>query len=149
MFAYEIPVTIKDNIDLVNKYVKHMEDTADLYKEIQNYVFNKTKKTEIANQSARYVLPMSTHTAFVIGFDVEALIHLCNIRLCSRAENVAQEFARKCRDEVLLIIPELKPYLVPNCQYLMWCPEGKKSCGAYPTREELKEKIDGSKDCNN
>ena len=86
-FAYEIPATIKDNTSLVNKYVSHMDDTAILYKEIQEYVLSKTNKTEIANQSARYVLPMSTHTSFVIGFDLEALIHLCNIRLCSRAED--------------------------------------------------------------
>ena len=138
-FAYEVPATIKDNPTLMKKYDLHMSATAELYKEIQAYVQKKTNKIEIANQSARYVLPMSTHTAFVIGFDLEALIHLCNIRLCSRAEDFSQEFARQCRDEALKVLPELKPYLVPNCEALMYCPDGEKCCGRYPTKEVVQE----------
>ena len=38
------------------------------------------------------------------------------------------------------VLPELKDALVPNCQYLLWCPESK-GCGAYPTKEKLKERI--------
>ena len=45
------------------------------------------------------------------------------------------------RDEIVEIIPELKTRLVPNCQYYLWCPEGKKSCGAYPTKKQLQEII--------
>ena len=47
------------------------------------------------------------------------------------------------------ILPELESRLVPNCQAYLWCPEGKKSCGAYPTKKELKELIENArrKDC--
>ena len=38
---------------------------------------------------------------------------------------------------VLEILPGLKDDLVPNCKYLLWCPEGKRGCGMYPTKEEL------------
>ena len=30
-----------------------------------------------------------------------------------------------------------KDKLVPNCKKLMYCPEGKKSCGAVLTKEEM------------
>lgn len=129
--------------------MKHMDDTAELYREIQSYVLEKTGKKERANESARYVLPMSTHTSFVIGFTTEALIHFCQARLCVRAEDKIRELAMGMRDEALKAVPELKARLVPQCQWMLYCPEGKHSCGAYPTRKELKEIINERKNSNN
>ena len=143
-FAYEIPVEIKDNESLLNKYIAHMNDAISLYEEIQSYVLAKTGSQERANEQARYPLPMSTHSSFVIGMDVEALIHLCNTRLCARTEDVHRELARAIRDASLEVLPELKDKLVPHCQALLWCPE-KKGCGAYPTKNELKEFINNAK----
>ena len=148
-FAYEIPEEIKDNQELLDKYMKHMNNTAELYRDIQSYVFEKTGKKERANESARYVLPMSTHTSFVIGFTTEALIHFCQGRLCVRAEDKIRELAMGMRDEALKAVPELKARLVPQCQWMFYCPEGKHSCGAYPTRKELKEIINERKNSNN
>lgn len=145
-FAYEIPVEIKDNEELLQSYIEHMFDAICLYDNIQSYVYAKTNSHERANEQARYVLPISTHSSFVIGMDIEALIHFCNVRLCVRTEDVHRELAKKIRDAVLEVLPELEDRLVPNCQYLLWCPEGRQSCGAYPTKKELKEKLNESKD---
>lgn len=147
-FAYEIPVEIKDNDYLLQRYTKHMSSTINLYSDIQSYVFNKTNNQERANEQARYVLPMSTHASFIIGMDIEALIHFCNMRLCARTEDVHRELAKKVRNAVLEILPELENKLVPNCQNMLYCPEGKKGCGAYPTKKELKEIIKRGKENN-
>ena len=144
-FIYEIPVEIKDNPELVQKYVEHMMATAELYEEIQQYVFKKTGSKERSHEQARYVVPMATHASFVIGFDVEALIHFCQMRLCVRTEDVHRELAIKIRDKTLEVLPELKARLVPKCQWYLWCDEAKKSCGAYPTRKQLKEIIENYK----
>ena len=138
-FSYEVPVEIADNPELLAKYDKHMQDTMNLYEDIQSYVLSKGKTQERANEQARYVLPISTHTAFVIGFTVEALIHFMHKRLCSRAEDIIRQLAVEMKKEVVKILPNLESRLVPECQYLLWCPEGKKSCGAYPTKKQLKE----------
>ena len=145
-FAYEIPVEIKDNEELLMRYHEHMMNTILLYEDIQSYVYTKTNSHERANEQARYVLPISTHSSFVIGMDIEALIHFCNVRLCVRTEDVHTELAKKIHDAVLEVLPELEDRLVPNCQYLLWCPEGRQSCGVYPTKKELKEKLNESKD---
>lgn len=139
-FAYEVPVEILDNEDLLNKYKAHMEETINLYSNIQDYVFNKTNLHERANEQARYVLPMSTHSAFVYCLDIEALIHLMNKRLCVRTEDVFRKLAEMIKEEVLKVLPELEDYLVPQCEALLWCPEGN-GCGRYPTKNKLKEKI--------
>ena len=138
-FAYEVPVEITDNPELLTKYHNHMMNTMSLYEEIQQYVFGKTSSKERANEQARYTLPISTHASFVIGMDVEALIHFCNMRLCVRAEDKIRELAVAIKKASLEILPELNEKLVPNCQALLWCPEGKDSCGAYPTKKQLKE----------
>lgn len=147
-FAYSIPDEIKSNGFLVKKYIEHMRNTAKLYEEIQNYVYENTGSQERANESARYVLPMTTHSSFVFGLDVEALIHFCNMRLCVRAEDKIRELAKLMKEATLELLPELNTRLVPNCQHLLWCPEGRHSCGAYPTKKELQEMINNAK-CKN
>lgn len=144
-FVYEIPVEIMDNNELLAKYHTHMMNSMDLYSEIQEYVFNKTKSHERANEQARYTLPISTHADFVIGMTVEALIHFENMRLCVRAEDKIRELALAIKKVIVEILPELDNKLVPNCQALLWCPEGKSSCGAYPTKSTLKKIIAGVK----
>ena len=140
-FAYEVPVEITDNDELLARYHAHMMNAMDLYSDIQEYVFNKTKSNERANEQARYVLPISTHADFIIGMTVEALIHFENMRLCVRAEDKIRELALAIKKTTLELLPELNDKLVPNCQALLWCPEGKASCGAYPTKNILKKMI--------
>lgn len=140
-FVYEVPTEITDNAELLAKYHTHMMKTMDLYTEIQDYVLYKTGSCERANEQARHVLPISTHADFVIGMTIEALIHFANARLCVRAEDKIRELAKLCKDVTIEMLPELKDRLVPNCQALLWCPEGKASCGAYPTRDQLKKMI--------
>ena len=45
------------------------------------------------------------------------------------------------KQEVAKYNPEFAAELVPHCQHLLWCPEKKASCHAYPTKDELKEKL--------
>lgn len=138
-FAYEVPSEITDNELLLAKYHAHMMKTMELYTEIQEYVFSKTNSHGRANEQARYVLPISTHADFVIGMTVEALIHFTNVRLCVRAEDKIRELAFAMKKATIELLPELKDKLVPNCQALLWCPEGTASCGAYPTKNQLKQ----------
>lgn len=141
-FAYEVPEDIKDNAEILTRYHLHMMNTIDLYKDIQDYVKEKTCNIERANEQARYLLPMCTHSSLVVGMDIEALIHFCNMRLCTRTEDKHRELAQKIRNAVLDILPELKDLLVPNCKKLLYCPEGKRGCGAYPTKDELEKIIE-------
>lgn len=140
-FCYEVPVEIKDNEVLLERYIQHMDQTAILYELIKNYVAEKTGSKERANEQARYVLPMSTKTAFVMGFTFEALVHFCQERLCVRAEDIIRQLAVAIKKEVINVVPELNTRLVPKCEFLLYCPEGKKSCGARPTKKEVKEKL--------
>ena len=41
---------------------------------------------------------------------------------------------------------EFAKELIPHCAHLLWCPEGKMSCGAYPSKEDVKNIISARKD---
>ena len=141
-FAYAIPDEIKDDDNLMEEYWYHMRDTVKLYEKIQGYVYSKTNSHERANEQARYILPMATEGSFCIAYTPEALIHICNLRLCVRTEDKHRKLVEAIRDAVLEVIPELQSRLVPQCENLLHCPEGKKGCGRYPTKSELKQLLD-------
>lgn len=135
-FSYDVPTEILDNQELLTEYKNYMEHCADMYEKIQKHVTDKGKPNERANESARYVLPISTQTEFVFGLDLEALMHFMNVRLCNRAEDKIRKMANLMKDEVLKVLPELESYLVPTCEKLHWCPE-HKSCGKCLTEKDL------------
>lgn len=90
-----------------------------------------------ANEDVNFLLPRATTTEFVIGLTPEALIHFCHKRLCTRAQEFVRHMATEMKSEVAKYNKEFADELVPHCKHLLWCPEGKRSCGAMPTRGEL------------
>ena len=95
---------------------------------------------EKANQIARHLLPIGTESAVMIGFDIEGLIHLANIRLCTRAELPIRKITQMMIDEVKKVTHEYDDLLVCKCDRDLFCVEDK-CCGKRPTKEELKNKL--------
>ena len=95
---------------------------------------------EKANQIARHLLPIGTESAVMIGFDIEGLIHLANIRLCTRAELPIRRITQMMIDEVKKVTHEYDDLLVCKCDRDLFCVEDK-CCGKRPTKEELKNKL--------
>lgn len=86
---------------------------------------------ELANQIARTVLPIGIATECNVAVNLECLMHLSNVRLCTRAELPIRTIVRKMVNQVLEVEPRYRLYLKPNCEKLGHCPEGKYSCGYY------------------
>lgn len=105
-----------------------------LYTQIQT-LYGDMLNCGISRDAARYILPEGIETEGVWCFTLEALINFMHKRLCSRASNEIRTLAKNIRKAVLEVLPELQEYLVPQCEYLLWCPESK-SCGKYPSKEE-------------
>ena len=119
-FDFITPHTIKDNEEAIKLYENFMEDAHSTY--------NKLVKLGIRAEDARYVLPNASETALVTTLNLRQLIHICNERLCSTAQWEIREMVTKMKDEVLQYLPSMKPFLVPKCDYLGYCPEAKKRC---------------------
>lgn len=120
-------------------YDNHMLSTKEIYTKLVKILNKHGIKGEKAFEAARGVSPMNYRTGMVIGTTIESLIDLCHKRLCTRTQEHSRHLIKMIRDAVIEIVPELKPYLVVQCEHLMWCPEGSKCCGYFPTKEQIHE----------
>lgn len=124
-FDYIIPPTIEKNPELKEKFEKFMGDISNLYTEFT--------EAGIPAEDARFVLPNAAASSMVASLNLREMIHLANLRLCTRAQYEIRILVKKMCEELVNKEPWLKPYLVPKCERLGFCDEDK-SCGRVPTR---------------
>ena len=140
-FTYITPTHIEKNEKakaLYQNLMSHIDTTRKLIRDI---LTEDGVEAHAAVEDANYILPRATNTTLAIGFTPEALITFMHKRLCTRSQEPIRKIAIEMKRQIAEVNPRFAKELMPHCQYLMWCPEGKKSCHAYPTREELAEKL--------
>lgn len=101
------------------------------YDYFQSNLKNNGYTNEQANEIARTVIPIGVATECNIAVNIECLIHLANVRLCARAELPIRTIVKEMVRQVVEVEPRYKPFLVPNCKKLGYCPEGNKECLRY------------------
>lgn len=124
-FDYLTPPTIQKNIELKEKYDEFMKKVADFYTEMT--------ENGIPAEDARFILPNAAASSMVASLNLREMIHLANIRLCTRAQDEIRLLVRLMCNALTEQEPWLKPYLVPKCERLGFCDEDK-SCGRMATR---------------
>ncbi len=127
-FDYIIPPTIDKNLELKEKFEQFMTKISEQYQEFV--------EAGIPAEDARAVLPNATTTSLVTSLNLREMIHLANLRLCSRAQYEIRTMVKMMCDELVKVEPWLKPYLVPKCERLGFCDEDK-SCGRKAKLEAL------------
>ncbi len=130
-FDYIIPPTIEKNPELKEKFEQFMSDISNKYQEFV--------EAGIPAEDARFVLPNATASSMVASLNLREMIHLANLRLCSRAQYEIRTLVKMMCDELSKLEPWLKDYLVPKCIRLGFCDEDK-CCGRMPKREDLLKK---------
>ena len=98
------------------------------YNYFQINMKNEGYTNEQANEIARTVIPIGVATECNVAVNLECLIHLANVRLCNRAELPIRTIVKEMVRQVVEVEPRYKPFLVPNCKKLGYCPEGEHSC---------------------
>ena len=126
-FDYLIPPTIEKNQELKAKFIDFMNEISEKYQEFVD--------AGIPAEDARAVLPNACSTSIVASLNLRELIHIANLRLCTRAQYEIRMMVKAMCDELIKVEPWLKPYLVPKCERLGFCDEDK-SCGRKPRLSE-------------
>ncbi len=124
-FEYLIPDTIENNPELKAKFEQFMGKISDFYLELTS--------AGIPAEDARSVLPNAASTSMVASLNLREMIHLANLRLCTRAQKEIRILVKRMCDELIKEEPWLKDYLVPKCERLGYCDEDK-SCGRKPAK---------------
>lgn len=137
-FDCYIPPKVSRDPELKKLYEELENTTKDFYGRIRNEMEARGIKGEKTNDLMRSLLPIGVPTKLRIGFDIEALIHFMNKRLCVRADEPIRQVAKLMKKEILEVEPRYADLLVPQCKAMLYCPE-HKSCGAYPSKDELRK----------
>lgn len=90
---------------------------------------------ERANEIARTFIPIGIASSCSFAVNLEGLIHLANVRLCTRAEVPIMYLVGLMVKEVVKVEPRYAEFLVPQCEKLGYCPE-MKGCGRYEPKKK-------------
>lgn len=123
------PYTIPDTVAKAG-----MEDEmADLFSRV-GQLYEQMVAAGIPAEDARFLLPNATNTNFKITVNFQSLLHICDLRLCTRAQWEFRRVAALMRAEVMKVVPELGRYLQPKCgeHRMGYCDESEKDWEACP-----------------
>ncbi len=135
-FPYSVPKTV-EQAGLTDDMTALFAQSAALYE--------KMVEAGVPAEDARFLLPNATNTNFKITVNFASLLHIADLRLCTRAQWEFRKVVSLMRAEVVRAAPELGRQLQPKCgerrlgycdeEYDAWaaCPIGRKR----PHKNEL------------
>ena len=104
-FPVVFPKTVDDRHLAYIEYSDELSNIRQTYYNLQEH--------GISNEDARYILPNACCTDLYLSCNLRELIHICNERLCSKAQWEIRELVKNM---VKLVDPKLKFMLVPKCK---------------------------------
>lgn len=130
MFEYIVPKTVINDADSLTAYNHAMLKCQEAYDDLV--------KSGIPKEDARYVLPNACATSIVVTMNARSLFNFFNHRCCMRAQWEIRALAKLMLKEVKKVAPHIFKHAGSNCITLGYCPEGKMSCGLFPTLDQYK-----------
>jgi len=124
-FPYTVPRTV-EQAGMADRMEEAFAGLGALYEELV--------AAGVPAEDARFLLPNATNTNFKITVNFQSLLHICDLRLCTRAQWEFRKVAALLRSEVMKAVPELGRYLQPKCGELRtgYCDESEKDWEACP-----------------
>ena len=128
-FPYTVPESVK-RAGLDSDLDAEFDRLAELY--------DRMVQAGVPAEDARFVLPNATNTNFKVTVNLLELLHIADLRLCTRAQWEFRKVVALMRAEVMHALPLLGRYMQPKCgehrlgycdePYEDWqrCPIGKK-----------------------
>ena len=104
-FDYVIPDYINESDMSLYRYKSAMIHDKEMY--------NLLTQSGVKNEDARYLLPNACETSLYLSCNLRELIHICNERLCNKAQ---WEIRKVVQEIVKLVHPDLRFMLVPKCK---------------------------------
>ena len=141
-FEFATPAVIASDGEADKRYKGVMQFISDARSDLKAILMRNGCDAKKAIEAVNMLMPRATTTDLIIGFTPEALIHFCHKRLCTRAQEFIYELARQMKDAVAEHNWEFSKRLVPQCEYLLYCPEGKMCCGSKLPYETTKALLD-------
>src|SRR5271156_3174017 len=92
---------------LDDEFSQLLEHTSELYA--------RALKAGIPAEDARFILPNAAPTNFHVMVNFAEMLHICDLRLCVRAQWEIRRMVALMRSEIKKVLPEVAVYLQPKC----------------------------------
>jgi thymidylate synthase (FAD) len=124
-FPYVVPDTVAAK-GFAERYARTMEEIGAFYAEMV--------EAGVHGEDARFVLPNATTTNFKITINFASLLHMADLRLCTRAQWEFRRVVSLMRAEVFRRFPDLGRQLQPKCgeRRMGYCDESLEAWRACP-----------------
>jgi thymidylate synthase (FAD) len=121
------------------RFEQVVAETVGYYRDIVEQFRGEGKTAEQAQEDARYVLPNATMTNLIWTTNLRNLLHVCRVRMCSRAQWEIRRLLHECRRAMEPKFPVITKYMVVKCHpnAMGYCDEEFRSCGFRPLREKV------------
>lgn len=128
----------KELIEILDKYFVWDHNNYSQFHMLMQamYIYLYQIREGIKPEDARSVLPNCTKTNMTVSVNFRELIHICNLRLCSRAQKEIRDLFKEIVECVRYEDERLASYLVPQCEVFGFCKEDK-CCGRKPKLSEI------------
>ena len=130
-FEYFTPNKIKNNEEAKKIYDNVMKNIAESYQQLLDL---KIPREDVAN-----ILPLGMNTKIVTKINLRALIHMFEIRTCTRAYHEYRDLMKELKDTLATLDGEWKyicdNFLKTKCEKTGCCDE-KYTCGRFPQKEK-------------
>lgn len=124
-FPYTVPATVKQ----AGKEAEYLEVIDTIGRAYLDLV-----EAGVPAEDARFLLPNATHTNFKVSVNYLELLHIGDLRLCTRAQWEFRKVVAMMRAEVKREFPELARFMQPKCGEfrLGYCDESYEDWAACP-----------------
>ncbi len=134
-FPYTVPESV-ERAGMAEKMESTFAELGRLYQELLD--------AGVPAEDARFLLPNATNTNFKVLVNFQELLHICDLRLCTRTQWEFRRVASLMRAEVNRPFPELAGQLQPKCgeRRLGYCDEDYEAWQACPIGRKRPHKRD-------
>ena len=117
---YVLPPTVAGKKELCGEFERFLAEAYKLYRRLVD--------SGLPREDARFVLPNACATKLIITMNARELLHVFNLRLCSRAQWEIRELANRMLALCYKVAPTIFSIAGPGCRRGP-CPEGDMTCG--------------------
>ena len=134
----------KELIEILDKYFEWDHLDYPQFHMLMNamYAYLYQTREGVKPEDARQILPNCTKTNITMSVNLRELMHICNLRLCTRAQDEIRTLFGIIKVAVNRENDKLAKLLVPTCEVNNVCYEGK-CCGRRP---HISKVIEGYKE---
>ncbi len=121
---------------LDDDYAELLAKTSELYA--------KALKAGIPAEDARFILPNAAPTNFHVMVNFAEMLHICDLRLCVRAQWEIRRMVAMMRAEIKRVLPEIAVFLQPKCgeNRMGYCDESREDWAKCPLGRVRPHKAD-------